>query len=224
MAFAHVDALPGTPPSLSVATFFTEARLELLPAVLILGMGVLYAIGVRTMSRRGRSWPVTRTASFVGGLVALAAATQSGLASYDTTLFSAHVGQHVLLGIVAAVALTIWLVRRLYHGRVRRGAAWDCGFPAQTARMQDTAEGFGQPIRQIFEAFFRMERELPSPHDREPRYAVRVEDRFWYWLYLPIARYVDALSRLASLIQQGRISVYLAYSFVTLIALLFFVQ
>jgi formate hydrogenlyase subunit 3/multisubunit Na+/H+ antiporter MnhD subunit len=130
----------------------------------------------------------------------------------------------VLLGIVAAVALTIWLVRRLYHGRVRRGAAWDCGFPAQTARMQDTAEGFGQPIRQIFEAFFRMERELPSPHDREPRYAVRVEDRFWYWLYLPIARYVDGLSRLASLIQQGRISVYLAYSFVTLIALLFFVQ
>jgi putative copper resistance protein D len=107
MALAHVDALPGTPPSLSVATFFTEARLELLPAVLILGMGVLYAIGVRTMSRRGRSWPVTRTASFVGGLVALAAATQSGLASYDTTLFSAHVGQHVLLGIVAPFLLAL---------------------------------------------------------------------------------------------------------------------
>ena len=31
----------------------------------------------------------------------------------------------------------------------------------QTARMQDTAEGFGQPIRQIFEPFYRMRRELP---------------------------------------------------------------
>ena len=69
----------------------------------------------------------------------------------------------------------IVLVRRLYHGRLRRAPPWDCGFPWQTARMQDTAEGFGQPIRQIFEPFFRIERELPSPFDREPRYRVDVE-------------------------------------------------
>jgi hypothetical protein len=46
----------------------------------------------------------------------------------------------------------------LYHGRVRTRPPWDCGFPLQTPRMQDTAEGFGQPIRQIFEPFFRIER------------------------------------------------------------------
>ena len=57
------------------------------------------------------------------------------------------------------------LVRRLYHGRMRRAPAWACGFPWRNARMQDTAEGFGQPIRQIFEPFFRMQRELPSPFD-----------------------------------------------------------
>ena len=65
-------------------------------------------------------------------------------------------------------------------------APWDCGFPAQTARMQDTAEGFGQPIRQVFEPFFRMERHLPSPFDERPRYAVRATDRLWEWLYAPI--------------------------------------
>jgi hydrogenase-4 component B len=43
-----------------------------------------------------------------------------------------------------------------------------------TARMQDTAEGFGQPIRQIFEPFFQMHRDLPSPFDRAPRYRVTV--------------------------------------------------
>ena len=120
--------------------------------------------------------------------------------------------------------LTIRIVRWLYHGRLRKGAAWDCGFPMQTPRMQDTAEGFGQPIRQVFEAFFRIDRTLPSPFDREPRYRMIAEDHFWYWLYLPLARSADVVARLVGSIQQGRISVYLMYSFFTLLALLFFIR
>ena len=86
--------------------------------------------------------------------------------------------------------------------------------------MQDTAEGFGQPIRQIFEPFFVVHRELPSPFDAEPRYRVVVEDHFWRWLYVPITDLANTLARLMSLLQQGRISVYLMYSFVTLAATL----
>jgi NADH:ubiquinone oxidoreductase subunit 5 (subunit L)/multisubunit Na+/H+ antiporter MnhA subunit len=131
----------------------------------------------------------------------------------------------VLLAVVAAaVLLTAQVVHRLYHGRVRRAPPWDCGFPAQTPRMQDTAEGFGQPIRQVFEPFFRMERQLPSPFDAEPRYAVKVDDHFWHWVYVPVARAADAVARLTSLLQQGRISVYLIFSFVTLLALLWFAR
>ena len=70
--------------------------------------------------------------------------------------------------IVVVVLLTIQIVHRHYHGRLRQGPAWDCGFPLQTPRMQDTAEGFGQPIRQVFEAFFRIDRTLPSPFDTQP--------------------------------------------------------
>ena len=116
------------------------------------------------------------------------------------------------------------LVHRLYHGRVRRAPPWDCGFPLQTPRMQDTAEGFGQPIRQVFEPFFRIERHLPSPFDEKPRYRVMASDPTWHALYLPIARGADFLARLVGRIQQGRISVYLTYSFFTLLALLFFVR
>jgi hypothetical protein len=87
--------------------------------------------------------------------------------------------------------------------------------------MQDTAEGFGQPIRQVFEPFFRLDRHLPSPFDAAPRYHVRADDPWWHWLYRPIARVAEAGARLAGLIQQGRISVYLTYSFVTLLVLLF---
>jgi NADH:ubiquinone oxidoreductase subunit 5 (subunit L)/multisubunit Na+/H+ antiporter MnhA subunit len=129
----------------------------------------------------------------------------------------------VLTVIVATVLITIRVVRWLYHGRLREGAPWDCGYPLQTPRMQDTAEGFGQPIRQVFEPFFRIDRTLPSPFDAEPRYRMVAEDHFWYWLYLPLVRSADAVARLVGLIQQGRISVYLMYSFFTLLALLFFV-
>jgi len=130
----------------------------------------------------------------------------------------------VLLVIVAVVLLTIQIVHRYYHGRVRRAPPWDCGYPLQTPRMQDTAEGFGQPIREVFDAVFRIERELPTPFDTAPRYSVRVSDPLWHRLYLPLARGADALGRLVGMIQQGRISAYLLYSFLTLLALLFFVR
>ncbi len=133
-------------------------------------------------------------------------------ASYGPVVF--------LLGLAASFALAFALVRRLYHGRLRRAAPWDCGYPWQNARMQDTAEGFGQPIRQIFEPFFRMQRELPSPFDREPVYRVVVGDHFWHWIYLPVAGAVERMSRWIGQLQQGRIAVYLLYSFVTLIGVL----
>ena len=130
----------------------------------------------------------------------------------------------VLAVIVGVVLITMKVVHGYWHGRIRRAPAWDCGFPLQTPRMQDTAEGFGQPIRQVFEPFFRMERHLPSPFDDKPRYFVSATDHLWHWLYLPVARAADAVARFAGLLQRGRIGVYLTYSFVTLLALLFFVR
>lgn len=129
-----------------------------------------------------------------------------------------------LLVILAVLLVTFLAVRRFYHGRLRRGPAWDCGFPEQTPRMQDTAEGFGQPIRQIFEVFFLIEREVPSPFDRAPRYHGRTEDKLWYGLYLPIAKLIDKISGLIGILQHGRIHLYLMYSFVTLLVLLVFVR
>ena len=140
------------------------------------------------------------------------AATSPEHASYSPILF--------LLGIVTTLLVTFVLVRKFYHGRVSRGPAWDCGFPQQTPRMQDTAEGFGQPIKQIFEPFFRIDRQMPSAFDAEPRYHGKAEDKIWHVLYLPIARWVERLSVMISVLQQGRIHIYLTYSFVTLLVLL----
>ncbi|MBK6851208.1 MAG: hydrogenase 4 subunit B [Burkholderiales bacterium] len=133
-------------------------------------------------------------------------------ASYGPIIF--------LLGILGCFGLAWLMVRRFYHGRTRRGPAWACGFPWGTARMQDTAEGFGQPIRQIFEPFFVLRRDLPTPFDTQPRYHVTIDDHFWRWIYLPIIDLANTIARLMGKMQQGRISVYLMYSFVTLVATL----
>jgi len=162
--------------------------------------------------------PVTQqlVAAGLGSTVAasgwLLAPTSIERASYGPVIF--------LLGVAMSFALAFGLVRLFYHGRQRRAPPWDCGYPWQTARMQDTAEGFGQPIRQIFEPFFALRRELPTPFDAKPRYQVVVGDRLWEWLYLPIVAAAERVARVVGLLQQGRISVYLLYSFVTLVAIL----
>jgi hydrogenase-4 component B len=142
--------------------------------------------------------------------------TAPAQASYSPVIF--------LLVIVAVTLVTFFLVRRFYHGRVRLAAPWDCGFPAQTSRMQDTADAFGQPIRHVFGPLYRMRRQLPGPDDARPRYELEIEDRHWHGLYLPVARLAGWISAKVALLQQGRISIYLLYSFFTLIALLVFVR
>lgn len=131
---------------------------------------------------------------------------------------------YFLLGVALGCLLAFVLVRGFYHGRLRRSPPWDCGFPWQTARMVDTAEGFGQPIRQVFQPFFRFERQLPSPFDRKPVYRVELSDRFWHGLYLPLARGVEFIARQVGRLQQGRISIYLLYSFLTLLFMLLMVR
>jgi formate hydrogenlyase subunit 3/multisubunit Na+/H+ antiporter MnhD subunit len=142
--------------------------------------------------------------------------TAAEQASYSPLIF--------LVVIVAVTLLALLLVRRFYRGRVRFADPWDCGYPEQTPRMQDTADAFGQPIRHVFGPLYRMERRLPGPDDTAPRYVLKIEDRHWYWLYLPVARAAEFVSSKIALLQQGRISIYLLYSFITLIALLVFAQ
>jgi hydrogenase-4 component B len=137
-------------------------------------------------------------------------------ASYSPLLF---------LAVIAATIAGAWLlVRHAWRGRTRLADPWDCGFPAQTARMQDSAEGFGQPVKQIFEPFFRIEREVPDPFDEAPRYAARTSDRLWHWLYLPVAAAVARLSSLLAPLQHGRMHLYLVYSFATLLFLLLVIR
>jgi putative copper resistance protein D len=76
---------------------------DVVALMLTVAAAVGYGAGVRRVARKGRHWPVARTAAFIGGLVVVLVATQTGVARYDTILFSDHVLQHVLLGMLAPV-------------------------------------------------------------------------------------------------------------------------
>jgi formate hydrogenlyase subunit 3/multisubunit Na+/H+ antiporter MnhD subunit len=179
------------------------------------------ALGLAPATVIGMLDPITRgftgysIAAHAGGWLFLAP-IEPQRASYSPLL---------ILLIAALLVAAAWLaVRAFYHGRVRRAPPWDCGFRLLDARMQDSAEGFGQPVTVVFRPAFLIHTQAPSPLDARPRYAESAQDRLWFWLYLPVARAVERIAALVALLQRGRISVYLVYSFATLLVLLLFVR
>ena len=129
-----------------------------------------------------------------------------------------------LMVVASVILLTFLAVRFFYHGRVRRAPAWDCGFGVFTPRMEDTAEGFGQPIRWILEPVFSIDRHMPSPFSEKPRYHIHVADRVWDFLYRPVVGAIEWVSDRLAPMQHGRIYGYLLSMFVTLLLLLFFAR
>ncbi|CAN5544725.1 hypothetical protein BH20ACT2_BH20ACT2_05550 [soil metagenome] len=97
--------MPVPPPSF--AGLLTDGVWLTALTPVVVAAAVLYAGGVRRLARRGRRWSPWRVVAFVAGLAMVVVATQSGLARYDTVLFSAHMAQHTLLGMVAPFLLAL---------------------------------------------------------------------------------------------------------------------
>jgi hydrogenase-4 component B len=137
----------------------------------------------------------------------------------------------VTLGIVAVGWLCYYLLYRRTGLEPRRAEPWDCGFGGLTPRTQYTSGAFSMPIRRIFEPVFDT-RETVEEQSEGPantritrlRYQFQVFDRAWVALYEPSGRAVTRLARWVGRLQTGNIRTYLAYSFFTLIVLLWVVS
>lgn len=107
---------PGSAPVASAVG--DGLAIDPLAILVVLAAAVLYLLGVSRLRTRGRAWPVTRSVLFGLGLVAVVAATNGPLAGADATRFSAHAGQHLLLGMIAPllVALSAPLTLALQAG------------------------------------------------------------------------------------------------------------
>jgi cytochrome c oxidase assembly factor CtaG len=112
-------------PPFTLARVFTAWSLDPLLTILSVWVAGLYLVGVRTLHRRGDAWPVMRTVSFVvGGVGVMFFATSSGLGTYDTTLLSVHMVQHMILSMLVPLLLAlgapVTLMLRTFRGRPRR--------------------------------------------------------------------------------------------------------
>lgn len=138
----------------------------------------------------------------------------------------------VLVGVLIAGGISFWYLRRnLETKTMRRAAAWDCGFGGLTPRMQYSCSAFTMPFRRIFARVWlideRVDKEMQGAMDMEVKavhYHLQVQDHSWPRLYQPITHGVNQLAKQVGRIQTGNIRVYLGYSFVTLILMLWVIS
>ncbi|MBI5893549.1 MAG: hydrogenase 4 subunit B [Deltaproteobacteria bacterium] len=141
---------------------------------------------------------------------------------------ASYSGPIVFLGILAVVIVT-YLLLHVRRTAVRRSSLWDCGFGKLTPRMQYNSASFSMPLRRIFGFLFSIREQVRltplaayTAYPNKLHYHLRIRDRFWNWIYKPIADFAFWTSRAFGRLQQGRIQVYLIYSFITIILLLLF--
>jgi formate hydrogenlyase subunit 3/multisubunit Na+/H+ antiporter MnhD subunit len=137
----------------------------------------------------------------------------ANVASYNPAL--------IALGfVIFPLILRVILTR--FNLKVRKVEPWDCGFAPPSSRMQYTSIGFAQPFRRLFGLLFKVDEQLEQGEGKK-RYRLSISDRFWDWIYLPIAKWVQLASRKITGIQSGNIRGYLAWSLFTLIVILWWV-
>ena len=112
-------------PPFTLPRVFTAWSVDPILTVLVIWVTGLYLVGVRVLRSRGDFWPLPRTLSFVlPGMGALFFATSSGLGTYDTTLLSVHMVQHMILSMIVplflALGAPVTLMLRTLPGRPRR--------------------------------------------------------------------------------------------------------
>jgi putative copper resistance protein D len=143
MTLPLVPPFAETLPSLRAGQF-GSTEFDVVPVLLLLGAGALYAWGVIRVNRlRPRHrWSPWRTTAFVAALVVTAVAIFSFIGVYDGVLFWDHMVQHLLLIMVAsalfAMASPVDLTWRATTGRahelvtqaLRSGVARFFGHPA----------------------------------------------------------------------------------------------
>jgi NADH:ubiquinone oxidoreductase subunit 5 (subunit L)/multisubunit Na+/H+ antiporter MnhA subunit len=137
---------------------------------------------------------------------------------------SSYNGLLVFIFVVLSGSLAAFAIHRLASDKLRRGPAWDCGYPDARTSTQYTASSFAQPIRRVFGAtVFRAREigEMPPPGSTAPaRLTVKIHDPIWEALYAPVSGLVAYTAERLNILQFLTIRRYLSLVFAALVILL----
>jgi formate hydrogenlyase subunit 3/multisubunit Na+/H+ antiporter MnhD subunit len=138
---------------------------------------------------------------------------------------SSYNGLFLFAFIAASTLAAVEVIHRCASRALRRGPAWDCGFPDPSPALQYTADSFAQPIRRVFGEVVFLAREridMPLPGEtRSARISITVRDLVWEVLYVPLGGAVAFAAEKLTRLQFLTIRQYLSLVFAALIALLF---
>lgn len=95
------------PPEPTLSRVFFEYEANGLILGLLVFVTALYIRGVVALSRRGDKWPVGRTISFAIGISLLDYATSGGLGLYAHFSFQYHMMAHMVLSMIAPIAIIL---------------------------------------------------------------------------------------------------------------------
>jgi hydrogenase-4 component B len=137
---------------------------------------------------------------------------------------SSYNGLLVFIFIAFSATAAAYVIHRIASDAVRRGPAWDCGFPELIPQTQYTASSFAQPIRRVFGTIvFRASEhvDMPPPGDmRAAHMTVRLRDLVWETFYSPVAKYVELVAARLNYLQFWSIRRYISLVFAALVSLL----
>jgi hydrogenase-4 component B len=137
---------------------------------------------------------------------------------------SSYNGLLVFIFVTLSGSTAAFAIHRLASAKLRRGPAWDCGYPDPSPATQYTASSFAQPIRRVYgTTVFRAREigEMPPPGATAPaRLTVELRDLIWDLAYAPIAAFVDYAADRLNVLQFLTIRRYLTLVFVALVFLL----
>jgi hydrogenase-4 component B len=125
------------------------------------------------------------------------------------------------------VGILPWLIARKLAGpmRARVAPTWVCGVKLEP-RMEYSATAFAKPIRLIFQAVIRPEREIGLDRPSSPffvravRYHEQVKPIFERHFYQRVVAALIAASHRVRRLQSGSMRTYLTYLFVTLVVVI----
>ncbi|KUG58589.1 cytochrome c oxidase assembly protein [Nesterenkonia jeotgali] len=95
------------PPEPTGSLWLTLWRPDWLWVAVVVFLAAWYLLAMVRLRRRGDSWSVLRTASWLFGLLVLLWVTSGGPAVYGTVLFSGHMIQHMTLTMVAPLFMVM---------------------------------------------------------------------------------------------------------------------
>jgi hydrogenase-4 component B len=137
---------------------------------------------------------------------------------------SSYNGLLIFIFVTLSGSIAAFAIHRLASDKLRRGPAWDCGYPDPSPMTQYTASSFAQPIRRVYgTTVFRAREigEMPPPGSISPaRLTVELHDPIWDALYAPVAVAVGFATERINILQFLTIRRYLSLVFAALVFLL----